>query len=143
MQNLLGKEEKYESGMLDKTLKGMKAKGRAIIKQKLKDVDIDTLQYGSVEQYKRLYPHYGSEIFNNIKEVNEKEKEIRLAQEVFNAEVSNYNYLLEITDKNIQDAKDGIVKYEKDRKEEDEAGNLCRYYKSILIKCLQRRHKLC
>ena len=136
LQNLLNKEEKYEDKMLDKTLKGMKAKGRVTVKQKMKDVDIDTLQYGSVEQYKRLYPHYGAEIFENINEVNKKEKEIREVQEAYNKEVSNYNYQLEIADKNILDVKDALKLYEKAKKEGDAELKACPYYNSIFYKKL-------
>jgi hypothetical protein len=136
LQNLLNKEEKYEDKMLGKTLKGMKAKGRVTVKQKMKDVDIDTLQYGSVEQYKRLYPHYGAEIFEKITEVNKKEKEIREAQEAYNKEVSNYNYQLEIADKNILAVKDTLKVYEKAKKDGDEELKACPYYNSIFYKKL-------
>ncbi len=142
LQNLLGKEEKYETGMLDKTLKGMKAKGRALIKQKLKDVDIDTLQYGSVEQYKRLYPHYGSEIFKNIKEVNSKEQEIRKVQEAYNHAVSSYNSQTEITEKNIGYAEDAFAKYEKDFKKGTTEVESCRYFGSMLYKLQTKKTKL-
>ena len=134
LQNLLNKEEKYEDKMLGKTLKGMKAGGRVTVKQKMKDVDIDTLQYGSVEQYKRLYPHYGAEIFEKITEVNKKEKEIREAQEAYNKEVSNYNYQLEIADKNIIAVKDAFKLYEKAKKEGDAELKACLYYNSIFYK---------
>jgi hypothetical protein len=142
LQNLLNKEEKYETGMLDKTLRGMKAKGRAIIKQKLKDVDIDTLQYGSVEQYKRLYPHYGAEIFKNITEVNVKEQEIRKAQEVYNHAVSSYNSQTEITEKNMGYADGAFAKYEKDYKNGDDEIKDCRYYGSTLYKLERKKTKL-
>lgn len=142
LQNLLTKEEKYETGMLDKTLKGMKAKGRAIIKQKLKDVDIDTLQYGSVEQYKRLYPHYGEEIFKNIKEVNLKEQEIRKVQEAYNHAVSSYNSKVEITDKNIGYADGAFTKYEKDFAKGTAEIEDCRYFGSTLYKLQTKKTKL-
>lgn len=136
LQNLLSKEEKYEDKMLDKTLKGMKAKGQVTVKQKMKDVDIDTLQYGSVEQYKRLYPRYGAEIFEKITEVNKKEKEIREAQESYNKEVSNYNYQLEIADKNVIAVKDILKIYEKAKKGGEAELKACPYYNSIFYKKL-------
>ncbi len=136
LQNLLNKEEKYEDKMLDKTLKGMKAKGQVTVKQKMKDVDIDTMQYGSVEQYKRLYPHFGEEIFEKIGEVNKKEKEIREVQEAYNKEVSNYNYQLEIADKNILAVKDTLKVYERAKKNGDTELKSCPYYNSIFYKKL-------
>lgn len=142
LQNLLAKEEKYETGMLDKTLKGMKAKGRAIIKQKLKDVDIDTLQYGSVEQYKRLYPHYGGEIFSNAELVYKREREIREAQQAYNKAVSKYNALLETAGLEVQRAKDNFSKYEKTKQEGDKEIKSCRYYKSVLYKLAPKQEKV-
>ncbi len=136
LQNLLNKEEKYEDKMLDKTLKGMKAKGRVTLKQKMKDVDIDTMQYGSVEQYKRLYPHYGKEIFEKIGEVNKKDKEIREVQEAYNKEASNYNYQLEIADKNILAVKDIFRVYETKKRQGDAELKACPYYNSIFYKKL-------
>jgi len=141
LQNLLGKEEKYEEKMLDKTLKGMKAKGRVTLKQKMKDVDIDTMQYGSVEQYKRLYPRYGAEIFEKVNEVNKKEKEIREAQEAYNKEVSNYNYLLDSTNQRIEEGKSELKKYEKIRKEGETELKSCPYYKSIFYKLDSKKTK--
>lgn len=141
LQNLLNKEEKYEDKMLDKTLRGMKAKGRAIIKQKLKDVDIDTLQYGSVEQYKRLYPHYGTEILGKIKELTENDAAISKAEEAWRNEAQGYNYLLEITDKNIQDAKDRLAKYDETKKQGGLELKSCRYYTSIFYKMASKKTK--
>ena len=141
LQNLLAKEEKYESKMLDKTLKGMKANGRAIIKQKLKDVDIDSLQYGSVEQYKRLYPHYGDQIWNRRKEIVEKDAEIRKAEEAWREEANKYNYLVEIMGGNIQEAHNSVDKYEQTKKIGEVEIKSCRYYKSVFYKMSSKKTK--
>lgn len=141
LQNLLAKEEKYESKMLDKTLKGMKTNGRAIIKQKLKDVDIDSLQYGSVEQYKRLYPHYGDQIWNRRKEIVEKDAEIRKAEEAWREEVNKYNYLVEIMGGNIQEAHNSIDKYEETKKIGEAEIKSCRYYNSVFYKMTSKKTK--
>jgi hypothetical protein len=142
MQNLLNKEEKYENNMLDKTLKGMKARNRVIVKQKMKDVDIDTQMLGTAEQFKRLYPHYGTAIFANKKEVEEKEREIRQATEAYNTAVVNYKNLLETADKNIQDVRDAFVRYEKDFRIGDSEVKSCRYYNSILYKMESKSTKI-
>jgi|SRR5579864_5014770 len=141
LQNLLNKEQEYEDKMLSKTLEGMQAKGNVTVKQRLKDVDIDTLQYGSVEQYKRLYPGFGEEIFKNAKILNEKEKEIRHAQEAFHQAVSNYNSLLATIDVNIQKAEDNFKKYDDDKKKADSERESCRFYKSILYKVASMKTK--
>ena len=142
MQNLLNKEEKYENKMLDKTLKGMKARNRVIVKQKMKDVDIDTQMLGTAEQFKRLYPHYGTAIFANKKEVEEKEREIRQATEAYNTAVVNYKNLLETADKNIQDVRDAFVRYEKDFRTGDSEVKSCRYYNSFLYKMESKSTKI-
>lgn len=141
LQNLIAKEEKYESKMLDKTLKGMKAKGRAIIKQKLKDVDIDSLQYGSVEQYKRLYPHYGDQIWNRRKEIVEKDAEIRKAEEAWREEANKYNYLVEIMGGNIQEVHNSIDKYEQTKEIGEAEIKSCRYYNSVFYKMASKKTK--
>jgi hypothetical protein len=141
LQNLLLKEEKYENKMLDRTLKGMKANGRAIIKQKLKDVDIDSLQYGSVEQYKRLYPHYGDQIWNRRKEIVEKDAEIRKAEEAWREEANKYNYLVEIMGGNIQEAHNSVDKYEQTKKIGEVEIKSCRYYKSVFYKMSSKKTK--
>lgn len=139
LQNLLNKEQEYEDSMLSKTLEGMQAKGNVTVNQRLKDVDIDTLQYGSVEQYKRLYPGFGEEIFKNAKALNEKEKEIRHAQEAFNQAVSNYNSLLGTIDINMQKAEDNFRKYDDDKQKADSQLESCRFYKSLLYKVASKK----
>ncbi len=142
LQNLLVNGEKYEGKMLDKTLKGMKAKGQAIIKQKLKDVDVDTIQYGSVEQYKRLYPHYGEDIFKNIEQVNKKEREIRETQQAHNKVISMYNTLLETIGMDIQKAEDNFAIYENIKKEGNSEIKSCKYYNSVFYKIAPKNIKI-
>tara|TARA_Y100001936_G_C15975867_1_gene613703 strand:- start:50 stop:928 length:879 start_codon:yes stop_codon:yes gene_type:complete len=142
IQNLLKKEEDYEEGMLDKTLDGMKLEGNINIKQKFKDVDIDSLQHGTVEQYKRLYPKFGEEIFKNIEIFNKKEKEIRNAQEEFHQAVSDYNSALEIIDVDIQKAEDNFSKYNDDFDTAEKELKDCRYYKSIAYKFASKKTKM-
>ncbi|MCL5440326.1 MAG: hypothetical protein M1448_00370 [Candidatus Marsarchaeota archaeon] len=134
IQNSLNKEEKYENEMLDKTLTGMKARNKVIVKQKMKDVDIDTQMLGTAEQFKRLYPHYGTAIFSNKKEMEEKEREIRQAAGAYKDAVVDYKNLLETADKNIQDVRDAFARYEKDFRTGDSEVKSCRYYNSFLYK---------
>jgi hypothetical protein len=142
LQNILAKEAGYEDKMLGKTLKGMKAKGRVTVKQKMKDVDIDTLQYGSVEQYRRLYPHYGEEVFKNVKEFKDKEREIRETQESYNQAVKRYNTLLENINLDMQKAEDNFSKYEKTKIEGERELKSCRYYGSLLYKLSSKKTKI-
>ena len=139
--NLLEKEKGYEEKMLDKTLKGMKAKGGVTVKQKLKDVDIDTLSYGSVEQYKRLYPHYGAEIFRNMNAFTEKEREIRKAQENYNKAVSRYNAMLANIPMDMGKADSNFAKYDKVKAEGETELKSCRYYNSMLYKLASKKTK--
>lgn len=141
IENLLKKELEYEGGMLDKTLDGMKSQGDITIKQKLKDVEIDNLQYGSVEQYKRLYPNFGEQVFKNKKEMDIKDREIRIAQEKFNSEVSKFNTLLQNIDVNIQKAESNFAQYDDIFNEGQMEINSCRYNNSMLYKLASNKTK--
>lgn len=139
IENLLKKELEYEDGMLGKTLDGMKSNGNVTIKQKLKDVEIDTLQYGSVEQYKRLYPKFGEEVFKIKKEMEIKDREIREAQERFHSEISNYNSNLENIDIDIQKATDNFEQYDDLLKDAQDELKSCRFYNSMLYKLSSKK----
>ena len=141
IENLLKKELEYEGGMLDKTLNGMKSQGEVTIKQKLKDVEIDNLQYGSVEQYKRLYPNFGEQVFKNKKDMDSKDREIRIVQEKFNSVVAKFNTLLQNIDVNIQKAESNFAQYDDILNEGQREINSCRYSNSVLYKLASKKTK--
>ena len=142
LQNILVKEEGYEEKMLSETMKGMKTKGPVTVKQKLKDVDIDTIQVGSVEQYKRLYPHYGKEVFTNVNQFKDKEKEIRQIQEEHNQAVSRFNALLENASVGMLKAEDNFAKYDRTKSEGEKELASCRYYNSVFYKVSSKKTKV-
>ena len=127
--------------MLDKTLNGMKSQGEVTIKQKLKDVEIDNLQYGSVEQYKRLYPNFGEQVFKNKKDMDSKDREIRIVQEKFNSVVAKFNTLLQNIDVNIQKAESNFAQYDDILNEGQREINSCRYSNSVLYKLASKKTK--
>jgi len=141
IENLLKKELEYENGMLGKTLEGMKSQGDIIIKQKLKDVEIDNLQYGSIEQYKRLYPNFGDQVFKYKNEMETKDREIRIVEEKFNSEVSKFNSLLENVDVNIQKGEASFVQYEDILNEGKKELDSCRYNNSMLYRLSSKKTK--
>jgi flagellar biosynthesis chaperone FliJ len=141
IQNLLKKEQEYEEKMLGKTLESMKSDGDLKITQKFKDVDIDSLSSTNIDQFKRLYPQFGTAIFEKIEIFNKKEKEIRETEEEFNQLVSNYNSALETIDVNIQKAKDNFSKYDEDLDIANNEIKDCRYYNSIPYKFASQKTK--
>jgi predicted nucleic acid-binding Zn-ribbon protein len=142
LENILGREEGYEKEMLSRTLEGMKAGGNITVKQRMKDVDIDTVQYGSIEQYKRLYPRYGEEVFRNVNEFKQKEREIRYTQEMYNRAVARFNTLLENARDGLLKDEENFAKYERTKAEGEKELTSCRYYNSIFYRMASKKTKV-
>lgn len=89
-----------------------------------------------------MYPHYGEEVFKNVKEFKGKEREIKEAQEAYNQAVKRDNTLLENVSLDMQKTEDNFSKYDKIKAEGERELKSCRYYESVLYKLSSKKTKI-
>lgn len=135
LNNLLTKETDFAITSIKTIQEGQKAT-TINIRQKIKDSDIEEMQYGAMLQYLKDHPKYSSNpAFSTIQDqIIKKEKEIRIEKKNYNDRVAQYNYLLQELQKSIQKAEDKFSKYQRDLIEGGQRLQSCRYHSSIFYR---------
>jgi len=144
LNNLLNKEVGHEYKMWLSKTSYANVKGKTTnIKQRLKDSEVEEMNFGAMNDFFKQYPQYAtkSSFSRLLEEIKLKDNEIRKEKEKYNYFVSEYNNLITNFEKYIKKAEDKIAVYNNIYKEGKEILDQCRYRKSTFYKLSSERTK--
>lgn len=144
LNNLLNKEVGHEYKMWMSKTSYANVKGKTTnIKQRLKDSEVEEMNFGTMNDFFKQYPQYATKpSFSKLLEkIEQKEKEIRNEKEKYNYFVSEYNNIITNFEKYIKKAEDKIEAYNSIYDEGKKKLEQCRYRKSALYRLSSERTK--
>ncbi len=144
LNNLLNKEVGHEYKMwMSKTSYANVTGKTTNIKQRLKDSEVEEMNFGAMNDFFKQYPQYATKpsFSKLLDKIEEKEKEIRHKKEKYNYFVSEYNNLVTNFEKYIKKAEDKIDTYTAVYDEGKKRLEQCRYRNSTLYKLSSERTK--